>query len=387
MALAAGAVSCRDSAASERHAEKAAAPEVQVAPVTEARLNRTITVSGTLAAEEQAILSMRVPGRLSLLVVDLGSPVRTGQPIAQLEQTDFVLRVNQAEAGLRQARARLGLPDEGTDDAVVAEETAIVRQMRAVLHEAELTAGRMRAFLKSGISSRADVDAAEAALRVAESRHQDALEEVRNRQAILSQRRAELALAREQLSATVLRAPFDGRILDRPTAVGQFLSAGTPVATVVRIDPLRLRVEIPEREARHVGLGQPVHLTLDGNPATYSGRVTRFSPAISPESRTLLVEASIRNDPPSLRPGAFVRAEIITGLDAPALLVPAAAIVTFAGVDKVYTVRDGRAVEHRVELGRRDGDRVEVLKGLTAGEAVVLNPRLVSNQAVRIAGR
>ena len=352
------------------------------------RLNRTVEVSGALAADQQAVLSMRVPGRVDSLAIDLGSIVKAGQPLARLEQLDYTLRVAQAEAGLRQARARLGLPDQGDDDRVVPEETSIVRQERAVLDEATLVAGRMRAFLARGISSRADVESAEASLKVAESRHQDALEEVRNRQAILAQRRAEVALSRAQLAATVLTAPFDGRVLDRPVEVGQYLTAGTPVATIVRVDVLRLRAEIPEREARSVRVGQPVRVTLEQDERTYSGTIARLSPAISSDNRTLLVEAAIRNDPAMLRPGSFVRAEIIVQSDVPALLMPSSAIVSFAGVDKVFTVKDGKTVDRRVTLGRREGEAVEVLEGLADGDQVIVRPgAIVAGQAVRVAGR
>jgi RND family efflux transporter MFP subunit len=327
-----------------------------------------------------------VPGRLAELPIDLGTVVRAGQPLARLEQTDYQLRVAQAEAALRQARARLGLPDTGDDDRVVVEETAIVRQQRAVLDEATLVAGRLRAFYARGISSRADVESAEAALKVAEGRHQDAIEEVRNRQAVLAQRRAELELAREQLASTVLRAPFDGHILNRPAELGQYLPAGTPVATIVRVDLLRLRAEIPEREAVSVREGQPVRVSLEQDARTYAGEIARLSPAISSDNRTLLVEAAIRNEPPVLRPGAFVRAEIVVQTGVPALLMPVSAVVSFAGVDKVFIVEDGKAVEKRVTLGRREGDAVEVLEGLAGGEQVVLRPgTIVAGQAVRVA--
>ena len=388
-ALAAIHAGCADTAASRADAPAdRPAVEVQLAPVSMGRLNRTVEVSGALAADQQAVLSMRVPGRIDSLAIDLGSIVKAGQPLARLEQLDYTLRVAQAEAGLRQARARLGLPDQGDDDRVVPEETAIVRQERAVLDEATLVAGRMRAFLARGISSRADVESAEASLKVAESRHQDALEEVRNRQAILAQRRAEVALSRAQLAATVLTAPFDGRVLERPVEIGQYLAAGTPVATIVRVDVLRLRAEIPEREARSVRVGQPVRVTLEQDERTYSGTIARLSPAISSDNRTLLVEAAIRNDPALLRPGSFVRAEIIVQSDVPALLMPSSAVVSFAGVDKVFTVKDGKTVDRRVTIGRREGEAVEVLEGLADGDQVIVRPgAIVAGQAVRVSGR
>jgi RND family efflux transporter MFP subunit len=371
-------------------AKAATAPEgreVRLAQVTEARLDRSIVVSGSLAAEESAVMSMRVPGRLAGLMVDLGSAVAAGQTIAFLEPTDFKLRVAQAEAALRQARARLGLRPEGPvgdDDRVNPDEVSVVRQARAVLDEATLTLARVKAFVQRGISSRSELDSAETAFKVAESRHQDAIEEVRNRQAILAQRRSELELAREQLAATVLKAPFGGLILERPAALGQYVDAGTSVAVLVRVDTLRLQVEVPEREATRVRVSQDVRVSVEGDETRHSGRIARLSPAISTDNRTLLVEAEIPNVLRRLRPGAFVRAEIVID-SAPALLIPSASVVTFAGVDKVFIVQDGKAVERRVQLGRRAGDRTEVLKGLETGDAVVTQPgTLVSGQAVRV---
>lgn len=388
-ALASAVTGCRGGSKASAEAGSGPAPlEVEVTPVKAVRLDRTITVSGALAAEEQAVLSMKVPGRLARLDVDLGSAVKAGQALAQVEPTDFKLRVAQADAALRQARARLGLSGDGDDDQMEAESTGTVRRAKAVLDEARLTLGRVRTFVERGLSSRSELDSAEAAFKVADSQYQDALEEVRNRQAIVAQRRSELSLASEQLAATVLKAPFDGRILDRTAAIGQYLAVGTPVVTIVRVDPLRLRVEVPEREAKSVQLNQTLRVTLDGDPTAYAGRVARLSPAISTDNRTLLVEAEIRNDPPRLRPGSFVRADIIVESGRQALLVPASAIASFAGVDKVFTVEKGHAAERRVQIGRREGDLVEVQKGLAAGEPVVVKPgTLVAGTAVRAVNR
>lgn len=358
--------------------------EVQTVAVARAPLARVITVTGTLAAEEQAVLSTKVSGRVAALLVDLGSVVRTGQPLARLDATDFTLRVEQAEAALGQARARLGLDPRGGSDRVVAAETAIVRQARAVRDEARLTQERIQTFVARGLSARSDLDAANAALEVAEGRYQDALEEVLTRQALVSERRSALELARQQLADTTLTAPFDGVIRERTTSVGQYVAAGTPLATLVRMHPLRLRLEVPEREAASVRIGQPVRVLVEGREDTFEGRVARLSPAISESSRTLLVEAEVSNREHALRPGTFARAEIVLTEDDEALLVPISSIVTFAGIDKVFTVDGGRAREHRVRLGRRERDRVEVIEGLDAGVAVVVMPgNLVDGDAVR----
>jgi multidrug efflux pump subunit AcrA (membrane-fusion protein) len=384
LAAALGAGACQQPAQGKTDGSAVAATEVQVAPAREVRLDRTIDVSGALAAEQQSVLSMKIPGRLAVLNVDLGSAVSAGQPLASIEPTDFNLRVAQADAALKQASARLGLAD-GDEDAIEPEKTAIVRQAKAVLDEAELTLKRVRTFVDRGLSSRAELDSAEAAYKVADGRYQDAIEEVRNRQALVAQRRSELELAREQLAATVLRAPFDGRILDRTAALGQYVPAGTPVMTIVRVDPLRLRVDVPEREAGSVRLNQEVRVTVEGDPAVYTGRIARLSPAISTDNRTLLVEAEIRNNPARLRPGAFVRAAIVVESGRTAVLVPTSSIVSFAGVDKVFVVEQGRATERRVQLGRTDADAVEIAKGMQAGEQVIVKPgNLVTGAPVRV---
>lgn len=379
----------RDSSATAPSAKgQAPAPrEVRAMPAVETRVPRTVAVTGTLAAEEQIILSLKVTGRLAGLTVDLGSPVRRGQVVARLDPTDFRLRVEQAEAGLQQARVRLGLSARGTHDRVAPDTTALVRQARAVLDEARLTRERMAQLAERELIARAQLDTAVAAELVAEGRYQDALEEVRNRQAVLAQRRSELELARQQLDDTVLRSPVDGMIRERRAAVGEYLAAGAPVATVVRVDPLRLRVAVPERDAADVRPGQTVRLAVEGDPASYQGRVARLSPAIEEQSRTLLVEAEIPNPRGALRPGSFAKAEIVTDTGQPVIVVPATAIVTFAGIDKILVVADGRAVERRIVLGRRLGEQVEVVSGVKAGEPVVVQPgNLVGGQPVTVAG-
>jgi RND family efflux transporter MFP subunit len=383
IATAAGAA-CRGSSPAASAAGGAEPRAVTLETVGTGTLSRTITLSGALAAEEQAVLSTKVAGRIQHIAVDLGSPVRERQEIARLDPTDFALRVSQAQAALQQARARLGLAPDGEDDRVAVEEAALVRQAQAVLDEARLTRDRTSTFVERGISSRADLDAAEAAFKVAEGRLQDAMEEVRSRQAVLAQRRSELELAQEQLSATTLRAPYDGRVRERTAAVGQYVAAGSPLVTVVRVHPLRLRLEVPEREASRVQLGQPVRVAVEGEEGAYEGRIARISPSIEEDNRTLLVEAEIPNERGLLRPGAFVRADIVIEAETPAILVPASAIVSFAGVTKVFTVADGKAVERRVELGRRAGSQVEIVSGLTAGETIITEPgSLVAGDAVR----
>jgi len=348
--------------------------EVRVLPAAEARVPRTVGVTGTLAADDQIVLSLKVAGRISDISVDLGSRVRRGQVVARLDPTDFRLRVEQSRAALQQARVRLGLAPDGADDRIDPERTALVRQARAVLAEARLTRERFGKLFQQELIARAQVDAAEAALQVAEGRYQDALEEVRNRQAILVQRRIELELARQALADTELKAPADGMIRERRAAVGEFLAAGAPVAMLVKMHPLRLQLAVPERAAGGVRAGQDVRVSVDGDPGVQTGRVVRLSPSIQEQNRTLTVEAEVPNPTGALRPGSFARAEIVIAADQPAVFVPASSIVVFAGIEKVLLVRDGKAEERRVVTGRREGERVEIVEGLKAGDPVVAQP-------------
>jgi RND family efflux transporter MFP subunit len=374
--------------ASAQDSRKPLAPpprEVRVVSAAERALPRIVVATGTLAAEEQVTLSAKVAGRIETIDVDLGTRVRRGQPMARLDQTDFKLRVEQAQAALQQARARLGLAPEGNDEQVDPEQTAIVRQARAVLQEARLTRERSVTLLERQLIARAQLDTAQANLQVAEGRYQDALEEVRNRQAVLAQRRSELELARQQLTDTVVLAPVDGAVSQRVVSRGEYLVAGAPMATLVRIHPLRLRVAVPEREATAVRIGQVVRLTIDGDPAVYGGRVARLSPIVQELNRTLTVEAEVPNEHGALRAGAFARAEIVTDTAQTIVTVPASALVVFAGVEKVLVVRGGKTAEVRVQSGRRLGEDVEIVEGLTRGQPVVDRPgNLTGGQAVSV---
>lgn len=361
-------------AGTARAATPAKSTPVRVIPAMEERAAGVVVASGTLAAEEQVVLGMKVAGRLAEITVDLGTRVKQGDVVARLDSTDFRLRVQLVENAIQQARARLGLSLDGASDRVDPEKTPLVRQARAVLDEALLTRDRRIKLSEQQLIARADLDAAEAAAKVAEGRYHDAVEEVNNRLGILAERRTELELARQQLADTVLRAPIDGAMNARQAAVGEFLNAGAPVATLVRTNPLRLRLAVPEREAAAIRQGQRVRLTLESDPTVYEGHVARLAPAISEQNRSLMIEAEIPNPQGRLRPGAFARGEIVVQPDRRLVTVPAEALVTFAGIEKVLVVEGGRAVEKRVTTGRRSGDRLEILSGLAAGEQVILRP-------------
>lgn len=361
------------SAAAQEKKRDQAPKSVRTGRVEERQLGAAVLVNGTLDAYDRATVGTKVAGRLQSMAVDLGSRVVRGQLVARIDPTDYDLRLQQAEAGLAQARVRLGLPPDGGSDAVDPTDTPPVREARAVLEEARATRERYSALLRDGVISKADFDQVQAQSRVAESRYQDALEEIRNRQAVATQRRAEVALARQQLADTGIHAAFDGVVQQRIASLGEFLSAGAPVVEIVKVNPLRFRADVPERDAATIRIGQTVQLVVDGAAGAYTGRVMRLSPTIAERTRVLQLEADIPNDG-ALRAGSFARATIVTDTTAASLAIPREALVTFAGIEKVVVVDQGKAKEKPVTTGRRNGPWIEVLNGVKAGDEVVLNP-------------
>ena len=360
------------------------ARQVKTVAVVETPFGETVTANGTLAAFDQTTVSVKVPGRLHVISVDLGSVVRQGQVIGEVESDDYKLRVQQAEAALAQARARLGLSIDASDDKIDPEQTATVRQARAVLDEAQFNRERAAKLVQQGVIAKAEFDAATSAFKVAEGRYQDALEEIRNREGMLAQRRSELALARQQLKDTSVIAPLDGIVQEKRASVGEYLAAGAPVVNIVRMDPLRLRAEIPERESRTVHAGQSVRVSVEGDPNVYVGQITRLSPVITVQNRMLMVEADVRNNG-KLRAGSFAHAEIVTNDAKMAVTVPNNAIVTFAGIEKVIVVQNGKALEKPITTGRRNGEFTEIVAGITVGDKVVVEPgNLQSGQPVAV---
>ena len=364
--------------------KKGEARPVKVVQVAQTPVGEGININGTFAVFDQTTISAKIAGRLETVTVDLGGTVQKGQLIARLETRDYQMRVQQAEAAVAQARTRVGLSPAGDDDRINPEKTGIVTEAKAVLENAKLTRDRSAELVREGVVARAEYDTALANFRVAESRYQDALEEIRNRQALIYQRRLDLAQTRQQLSDAAIYAPVSGKVETKRASVGEFVAAGAPLVDIVRINPLRFRAEVPERETLKVRVGQPLRLSVDGTDRVYIGYIARLSPSITQQNRVLVVEADIANDG-TLRPGAFVRAVIVTNAGSTALTVPADAVINFAGIEKVILVKDGKALEKPVTTGRRIGDSVEIIDGLNLGDTVVVKPgNLQSGQPVKV---
>lgn len=360
---------------------------VTLVPTATLRLDERIAVTGTLAPQEELELGFAVRGRLAALSVDVGDEVKPGDPLAALDPVDFDLEIARAEAALVVARARLSLGVDSEPKDFDVEATAPVREAKAVLVEAELARERQRELVQKELGAQQALDSATAAVSVAQSRLQAARDQVATWLAEYAARRVDVELAHKQKRDSSLRAPWPGRVAMRRSGEGSWVAAGEAVLRLLRTDPLRLRLRVPERQSARVSRGQVVHFTVDGGGDTvHTGTVQREAPSIDSVDRTLLVEAVVENGNGVLRAGGFCRAQIVVGPAAPVLAVPKASVASFAGVDRVYVVDGGKAKDLLVQLGRSEGDLVEVRSGLVEGARVVADPKgLVPGALVEVA--
>lgn len=372
----------RKSDAQTKKPDTAPAQTVKTAIVQSRPMERTVTVTGSFDAREEAMLTVKSPGRLQRVEVDVGSVVKKGDLLAQIDPVDYELRLKQAEAALAQARARVGLPLDGDNDKIELEKIGTVQQAKALMEEATKNRKRIRELVRDKISSQSELDAVEAAYTVAANNYQNALEDARERLALVAERRAEFNLAKQQLTDTSVFAPFDGIIQRRRASIGEFLETGTPLLLIADIDPLRLRLEVPERDSLGVRSGQPMRVAVGESTNVYFAQIARVSPMLSESNRMLTVEADIPLKP-ELRPGLFAQATIVVSTNDPALAVPESAITSFVGLEKVFVVQKGKALEQGVRTGRRGNGFVEIFSGVKPGDVVILNPaKIRSGQAV-----
>jgi len=386
--LAMAAAGCRPATPSQAETPApdpaAAVPTVKVVTARMQSWPRIVRVQGSLIADEHAVIGAKVAGRIKQVNVDIGSEVRRGDVLVTLEDEELTLKVKQAEAQLHQAMSRLGLKPNDREEALDRLQVPLVQQAVAQREESRANLERAKLLIERRAMAVEELQERLAAYEVAEARYRSALNEVDEQVALIGVRRAELALASQTLTDATVRAPFDGIVQHRQAAPGVFLQVGQAVVTMVRNHPLRFRAGVPERDAVHVELKQGVQIHVEGRAQPISGEITRFCPALDVSSRALCIEVDVPNPQSAMQAGLFAEAEIVIDPQAQTLSVPAAAISEFAGVEKVWLVRDGKAAPCSVQTGRRASDRVEILRGLSAGDLVASDGRLNQPGPVKV---
>ncbi len=328
---------------------------------------------GSLFAHDEVTVSSEAEGRVEQVMVDVGDRVSKGQVLARVSPVELQLSVDQQQAALRQARARLGL-NENDGELKDVRQAAEVKKAAADLADAEQKYRRAQSLLETGIIPRQQFDEAEARYKAAKATYDLAVQQVENMRASMQQTQATLNLASKRLRDTQIRAPFAGHVRTREVTTGQYLKVQTPVMTIVNIDPLRARLSVPEKMSPWVLTGREVKLTLEAFPGReFIGRISRINPSVDEKTRTFEIEALVANHGGELKPGFFVKAAIQSDKVDSILTIPYNAAAYLFGAYKVFVVQGKTIKEREVKLGDRIGDRVEIIEGLQAGEKIAVS--------------
>jgi multidrug efflux pump subunit AcrA (membrane-fusion protein) len=350
---------------------KDAAPQaIVVAKVESHELRRSIDVVGTLAADEEVTVSSEVEGRVLRIAADLGDRVTAGQALVVLDPEKLQYRLDQQRATLGRAMARYGVADLAEALPAI-ERTPDVQRAAAELEQANQAFRRASELNRLKLLPQQQMDDADAALKTKKAAYESALQSARNLRADIDAERANLKLAEAALRDGTIRAPFDAYVQKRLISPGEFVKTQTAVMTLVKIDPLKLTAEVPEKMAPWVKVGQSLTLSVEALPgAAVSGHIARLSPAVNPQTRAFPIEGRVPNPGGSLKPGGFARVHIVTDLVEHVLTVPASALQYRYGVNRVFVVKGDRLRATEIKIGDRVGERVEVVGGVTAGEPI-----------------
>ena len=385
----------RDAAARRAAAEERAQDPIAVtiAASVVAPVQRSVEVTGTLFGDEEATVSAKVPGRVVAILRDVGDRTASGEPLAQIDKTDYELAVAQKQMAMQASLAKLGLaemPDESFDPNKV----PTVERARLQTANAEQKLNRAQKIFQQdppGISEQDFADL-KTTFDVARSNYEVELLTARSLLADARAARSNLQLESQKLRDTTVRAPEAATtqqatqapqaprkiapeqyaVASRLVSIGEYVREGTPLFRLVADDPVKYRAQVPEKFLSQVKTGHPVRVQVAAYPEIFQGAVSRISPAVDRTSRTFEVEMLLPNPTGKLQPGSFATGNILTRVEENVTLVPADALVTFAGVTKVFTVEGGKAVEKKIETGQRVGDNIEIVSGLSGPVPVVI---------------
>lgn len=343
---------------------------IHVSRVVVKEIRRAVDSVGTLFPFDESVVSAEIDGRVDQVNVDLGDRVKAGQVMVHISDEEQRYLLEQNEAQLRQALERLGLKNE--DEKVKdIKDTPEPRRAQADLFDAEQRYKRTQNLFDQGIASQSDMDTAQARFKSLQASYDTTLYQTRNLVSEVERTRAMLDLQRKKLRDTSVRAPFDSYVKERQITVGQYVRVNTPLMTLVKTDPIRLRIEIPERMAPWVRNGQIAGVSIEAfDNRKFEGKIWRISPTVDQSKRTFIAEALVPNPSGELKPGSYAKAHVPTERVERIHLVPFKAVNYVFGANKVYVV-NGNSIETReVKLGDRFDEQVEIVEGLHDDEQV-----------------
>ena len=347
------------------------AKTVSVTVVHKDAVRRAIDVVGTLTAVDQVTVSSEADGKVRTILADLGDRVKTGQVLVQLDNEKQGYTLEQQQAALARALAQYGATDP--EHLPEIEKTPDVRRATADLAQASQAYDRATELFKRTLISQEAFDDAKAALQAKRAGYDASLQNAKNLQASIQASEATMKLAGRQLRDTEIRAPFDGFVEKRLVNLGELVKAQMPVMAIVRLDPLKITAEMPEKMAPWISNGRPVELHVDAYPTrTFTGKVTRISPAVNTATRAFPFEAAVPNGDAALKPGTFARVHVESGKVDDVLTLPYAALQYRYGVNRVFVITGDRLAMRELQVGERLGDRIEIAGGVKEGERVAI---------------
>jgi RND family efflux transporter MFP subunit len=374
---------CGSASTATQAAEPAPAPvSVSAVAATEQPIARFIRATGSLTADEQADVAAETPGRVIGTPIERGTPVKLGQELIRLSPTENDAQAREAEANAAQIEARLGLAAATTFDVNAVPEVLNANAAYA-LAQSEFT--RIQSLLDQRVVSQSEFDQRRTQMEAMRQQVEVAKNTAAQQYQALLGARARITLAQKTLADTVVRAPFAGVVAQRMVSVGDYVTKGMKVAIVVRVDPLRVELTVPEQFVSAMGVGQPVSFEVDAyQDRTFEGKVRFVSPSLETSQRALTVEAVVPNPGGALKPGLFASARIEQPAKTPGVLVPSSAVQTTAGTSRVFVVNNNQVEERLVTIGQTVDQHVEITRGLKAGEKVATTnvAQLVDGQKV-----
>jgi len=384
LTVALAAAGCSKGDTAEARSTEGTPKRVSVATVQRDSVRRAVDVVGTLTAVDQVTVSSEADGKVRAVLADLGDRVRAGQVLVQIDNEKQQYALQQQQAALARTLAQFGAADPQHLPEI--EKTPDVQWASADLAQATTAFERADQLFKRTLISQQAFDDAKAALQAKRAGYDSALQNARNLRASIPEAEAAMKLAGRQLRDTEIRAPFDGFIERRLVNLGELVKSQMPVMAIVRLDPLKVTAEIPEKMGPWIADGRPVELHVDAYPGrTFTGKVTRISPAVNSTTRAFPFEAVVPNPDAALKPGTFARVHVESGKVDDVLTLPYAALQYRYGVNRVFVVNGNRLVTRELQVGERLGERIEVLGGVKAGEQVAITDVETLNDGTLVA--
>jgi multidrug efflux pump subunit AcrA (membrane-fusion protein) len=384
LSVALGAAGCAKSQTAQATSDESAGKPVGVTVVHKESIRRAIDVVGTLAAVDQVTISSEADGKVRSILADLGDRVQAGQLLIQLDNEKAQYTYEEQQAALARTLAQYGATDPRNLPDV--EKTPDVQKANADLQQAKQSYDRANELFKRTLISQQSLDDARTALESKRASYDASLQNAKNLRAGIQASEASMKLAARALRDTEIRAPFGGFVERRLVNLGELVKAQMPVMAIVRLDPLKVTGEMPEKMAPWVAAGRPLEIRVDAyRDRTFTGKVTRISPAVNAATRAFAFEALVPNTDAALKPGTFARVHVESGKVDEVLTLPYAALQYRYGVNRVFVVAGDRLAMRELQVGERLGDRIEITGGVKAGERVAITDVDALNDGDRVA--